>query len=254
MAPCGCPPRRNSARHPSGLWQFCPSHNARRWRTPTQILSSSLRRRTDTPTQFAGTSLAPPWAVGTDGQPLQTGGDTRQSWLCHKTTDFGTAGPQGRDVINPRPGAGHPDKRGPAGINPALQIRGGQNCARLGLPDVAPGFDLPVRGRRRRESAPQQGGLPCHTDRPSVSPPIAPDGGPIGTVRDCLSPNPALYRTPLKMAHSRLTRSQRRRSSERNHRRRWLPVKRDNGNRVRYKRPGLVPLRGKGHQCPCTTP
>ena len=36
-----------------------------------------------------------------------------------------------------------------------------------------------------------------------------------------------------KMAHPRLTRSQRRRSRERSHRRRWLRVKRDNGNRLR---------------------
>jgi hypothetical protein len=60
----------------------------------------------------------------------------------------------GRDR-NPRPDAGHPDKRIPAGINPALDIRGGQNCARFGRPDTAPGFDLPVDGRRRRESVPQ---------------------------------------------------------------------------------------------------
>ena len=44
----------------------------------------------------------------------------------------------------------------------------------------------------------------------------------------------SVYRTRLKMAHPRLTRSQRRRSGERSHRRRWLRVKRDNGNRVRY--------------------
>ncbi len=43
-----------------------------------------------------------------------------------------------------------------------------------------------------------------------------------------------LNRTRLKMAPPRLTRSQRRRSGARSHRRRWLRVKRDTGNRVRY--------------------
>ncbi len=44
------------------------------------------------------------------------------------------------------------------------------------------------------------------------------------------------------MAHPCLTRSQRRRSSEPSPRRRWLRVKRDNGNRVRYinRRTSLV--------------
>ena len=73
-----------------------------------EIVSSAervLARWSDTPTQVAGTSLATAWAVGTDGLPLQTGGNIRQSWLCHKTTDFGMAGPQGQDVIgDPQPG------------------------------------------------------------------------------------------------------------------------------------------------------
>ncbi len=212
-------------------------------------------RRSDIPTQFAGTSLAPPWAVGSDGQPLQTGGDIRQSWLCHKTTDIGTAGPQGRDVIG---------ILGPAPVTPTSAARRASiprstsaerktapawACLTLHPGSIFPSADAGV-GRAHHNR------VDCRATL--IGPPsrrqLRPDGGPIGTVRDCLSPNPALYRTPLKMAHSRLTRSQRRRSSERTHRRRGLPVKRDNGNRVRYKRPGLVPLRGKGHQCPCTTP
>ena len=47
-------------------------------------------------------------------------------------------------------------------------------------------------------------------------------------------PDLQIYRTRRKMAYLRLTRSQRRRSSERSHRRRWLRVKRDNVNCVRY--------------------